>query len=315
MSRRVDRLITHIRNITENDTTNAATDITDNEIIEYINEGQSRLQGRIVAQHPRVFIEETTISSVADQEEYSLPTNAMLASKILSVEYTDDTGADPVYTKLKRGYDRDRASHLSGHPCKYIFRDKMTDAASSILLSPRPSTSSGTIRVQYVRRLDDLDKRRGIISAVTTTSTQLTALTLDTSGDPPIDSDDLDDHDYITIVNKLGVIQMRNIQFDSVDTSTGVVTLTANHTFESGEAAAIGDYIVAGKDTSSHSKLPRSLERYLIQFSAWKIFKRDSSTDSSEALQELLAIEQEVLESYQELNEDDIEIPVIEEWF
>ena len=312
--RRIDRLITHIRRVTENETANSVTDITDNEIIEYINEGQSRLQSRIVAQHPNVFIEETTISSVADQEEYTLPTYAMLGSKILRIEYTDDTGNNPTYRRLSRGSYSDRASDIAGLPCKYIFQDKLTTNTSSILLSPKPSNSNGTIRIQYVRKLDNLDKRRGIISAVTSDSTQLTALTLDTSGNPPIDSEDLEDHDFFCIVDKLGTVKMRNVQFDSIDTGTGVVTLSQSHTFESGETASVDDYVVGGKNSSTHSQLPPSLERYVIQFSAWKIFKRDSSTDSQEALQELLAMESEILESYQEINEDVIHVPIIEEW-
>ena len=311
MSTRVDRLITHIRNITENEVANSVTDISDDEIVRYINEAQERLQARIVAQHPRVFMEETTISSVADQEEYALPSNAMLASKILTVEYTDDTGSNKVYHRLKRGTDRDRADHISGLPSRYIFRDKMTDDTSSILLSPKPASSSGTIRVQYIRRVDDVDNRRAVISSATDSGSAITAITLDTSGTPSIDSEDLENHDFFCVVDKLGAMKMRNIQFDEINTGTGEVTLTnSSHTYESGESIAAGDYIVGGRDTSSHSRLPKSLERYLIQYTAWKIFKRDSSTDSSEALQELLAMEQDIVESYAEINEDNIEIPI-----
>lgn len=314
MSRRVDRLIDHIRSITENDTVNSTTDIEDGEILEFINEAQHRIQSKILAQHPRVFIKETTISGVQDQEEYDLPSDVYLASKVVAVEYTEDTGSDKTYSKLRPGYERDRRSDLSGFPCKYIRRDKLDSDVGSILLSPRPSSSSGTIRVTYVQRMDELDKRRGIISAVTDSGTQITALTLDVSGNPPIDSTDLDNHDFICVVSKTGAMKMRNIQFDSIDTSTGVVTLTSNHTYSSGESIAVGDYIVGGKDTSTHSRLPRNVERYLIQFAAWKIFKRDSSTDSAEQLQELLAIESEILESFGEIQEDLHEIAIIDDW-
>ena len=315
MSRRVDRLITHIRKASENETTNSTTDIDDNEIIQYLNEAQHRIQSKIIAQHPRVFIAETTISAVADQEEYDLPSDVFMASKIISVEYTDDTATDKAYSKLIPGYERDRQSHISGFPCKYIRRDKLDSDVGTILLSPRPSNASGTIRVTYLQRIDELDKRRGIVSAVTDSGTAVTALTLDVSGTPPIDSDDLEDHDYFCVVSKTGSIKMRNVQFDSVDTSTGVVTLTgSSHTYDTGETIAVGDYVVGGKDSTSHSRLPRNVERYLIEYAIWKIFKRDSSTDSTEQLQELLAIESDIVESFQEIQEDLVEIPVQEEW-
>lgn len=315
MSRRVDRLISHIRKASENETTNSTTDIDDNEIIQYLNEGQHRIQSKIIAQHPRVFIAETTINAVADQEEYNLPSDVFMASKIIAVEYTDDSSANKAYTKLLPGYERDRQSHISGFPTKYIRRDKLDSDVGTILLTPRPSNSSGTLRVTYIQRIDELDKRRGIISAVTDSGTAVTALTLDVSGTPPIDSEDLSEHDYFCVVSKTGDIKMRNVQFDSIDTSTGVVTLTdGSHTYESGETIAVGDYIVGGKDTTSHSRFPRNVERYLIEFAIWKIFKRDSSTDSTEQLQELLAIESDILESFQEIQEDIVQIPVLEEW-
>lgn len=314
MSRRVDRLITHIRSITENDTINSTTDITDNEILEFINEGQHRLQSRILAQHPRVFINETTLSSVADQEEYDLPSDVFLANKVISVEYSDDTGPDKSYTKLLPGHERNRQSDISGFPKYYIRRDKLNNDVGSILLAPKPSNSSGSIRITYVQRIDQLDKRRGIVSDITDSGTQITALTLDVSGDPPIDSTDLADHDYFCIVSKTGSIKMRNLQFDSINTSTGVVTLTSSHTYNTGETAAVGDYIVGGRDTTTHSRLPRNVERYLIEFAAWKIFKRDSSTDSIEQQNEVLALEQDIIECFQEVQEDIHIIPVLEDW-
>lgn len=314
MSRRIDRLISHIRKVSENDTENSTTDITDNEIIEFINEGQHRIQARIIAQFPRVFVKESEIDSVADQEEYSLPSDVFLASRVISVEYTTDTGSDPTFYKLKPGYERNRMSDLSGVPEYYIRRDKLDDNTASILLSPKPDNSSGTIRVTYIQAIDEMDKRRGIISAVTTSATQLTALTLDVSGDPPIDSDALEDFDHICIVDKLGNIKMRNVQFDSVNTSTGVVTLTSSHTFTSGETASVSNYVVGGKDRTTHSRFPRNIERYLIQFAVWKIFKRDSSTDATDQLSEVMAIESDIIESFQDIQEDIYEIAIIDEW-
>lgn len=315
MSRRVDRLITHIRSITENETANATTDIADNEIIEYLNEAQHRIQSRIVAQHPRVFVEETTITAVQDQEEYNLFESTFLDNKILSVEYTPDSGAsNPVYYTLKPTYQRHRHTHISGIPTHYIRRDKLTNATGSFLAVPAPSSATGQFRVTYVRRIDELDKRRGIVSAVTLGSNSITTLTLDTSGDPPIDSTDLADHDFICVVNDEGVLQMRNIKFDSVDTSTGAVTVNSSFTFDTGETIAVGDYIVGGKDTSSHSSLPRNIERYLVNFAAWKIFKRDSSTDSAEQFQELAEMEREIIESFQEIEEDISTISILEPW-
>lgn len=321
MARRVDRLITHIRSITENETANSTTDITDNEIIEYLNEAQHRIQAKIVAQHPRVFINETTVSAVQNQEEYNLESSAFLANKILTIEYTPNSSANrPVYYKLLPGYERDRISHVSGHPKYYIRRDKFNQDTGSFIASPAPQDANGAFRVTFIQRMDNLDKRRGIVSLATDSGTAITALTLDVSGTPPIDSTDLADHEYFCVVDKNGNMKMRNLEFDgdgsdSIDTSTGVVTLEgSSFTYASGESIAVGDYIVGGKDTNTHSVLPRNVERYLINFAAFKVLKTDSSIDVGEQLQELALLEQDIVNSYQEIEEDIHEIAIIDRW-
>jgi len=314
MGRRVDRIINHIRSITENEVANSTTDITDEEILEYLNEAQHRIQSKILSSHPNVFVAETTISSVADQEEYSLPSDLFLANKILSVEYAED---GETFRKLEPMILRDRQSNISGLPHGYIRRDKLDTEAGEILLVPKPANSSSTIRLNYIQRIDELDKRRGIVSAITLDSgtSTITTLTLDTSGDPPIDSTDLANHDFICVVDSVGAMKMRNIRFDSVDTGTGAVTVNSNFTYASGETIAVGDYIVGGKDTNSHIILPRNVERYLTSFGTWKILKRDSSVDSNEATQELVALENDIVDGYADLWSDDVaEVPVIEYW-
>jgi len=321
MSRRVDRLIDHIRSITENETANSTTDIADNEIIEYINEAQHRIQAKILSQHPRVFVTETTIAAVQDQEEYNLPSDVFLANKILSVEYTTNaSAADPIYYKLKPGVERNRISHVSGLPVHYIRRDKYTNATGSFLASPAPQDASGQFRITYVQRMDNLDKRRGVVSLVTDSGSAITSLTLDVSGTPPIDTTDLAEHEFFCVVGKNGTMKMRNLEFDgdggdSIDTSTGVVTLEgSSFTYNSGESIAVGDYIVGGKDTNTHSNLPRNIERYLINFAAFKVLKTDSSVDVNEQLQELSLLERDIISSYQEIEEDIHEIPILEDW-
>lgn len=315
MGRRADRLLTHIRAITENETDNSTTDISDEEILQYVSEAQDRIQSKILAQHPRVFVKEATIVGVANQEEYSLPADCYLASRVTAVEYTDNASAAyPVYYKLKPGTERNRQSHISGIPAYYIRRDKMNDAAASILAAPRPSSSSGQFRVTYTQKMDKMDIRRAIVSTVTLATSTITALTLDVSGNPPIDTELSDNHDYFCVVDAVGTIKMRNIRFDSINTTTGVVTINSGFTFESGETIAVGDYIVAGENSSTHSKLPESIERYLINAAALKIFKRDSSSDSTEQTSELMALEREIIESYQEIEDDLHTIEILDEW-
>ena len=73
-------------------------------------------------------------------------------------------------------------------------------------------------------------------------------------------------------------------------------------------------YIIGGKDVTTHGELPRSVERYLIAYCSWKILKRDSSVDSSEAQLELAAIAQEIINSYALISDDVQFIPKLNSW-
>lgn len=313
MGRKVDLLITHIRKVTENETLNSTTDIDDDQILEYLNQAQDDLQSEIISRHPQVFQKETTIAAVQGQEEYLLPADVFLGSNLVSVEYATQT-TNPKYYLLKPGYYRDRISHISGIPDTYIRADDWNDNTGKILLSPKPSNSTGQFRIVYHQRIDRLDKRRGVVSAVTLGASSISALTLDVSGNPPIDSTKLDEEPFFCVVDDEGNMKMRNVKFDSIDTSTGVVTVNSSFAFESGETIAVGDYIVAGKDTTSHVRLPRNTERYLIEFAAWKILKQDSSIDSAEQAQELGTLRESILRSFSTIQDDNYQIAVTDDW-
>lgn len=300
---RVDRLITHIRNITKNSSTNSAEDISDEEIIRFLNQAQNRIQSKIVEKDPMSFVKETTISSVNSQEEYNLPEDLMMDSRIVSVEYSTDGGNDTYY-KLRPGLLKHRQTDLKGMPKFYIRRNKLDTNTASMILSPTPSSSSELLRVVYTKRIQDLDIRRGVVSDVTDSGTQITSLTLDVSGTPPIDDADLDNHDFICVVDKLGNIKMKNIQIDSVNTSTGVVTLSQSHTYESGESITVGDFIVGGKDTTTHSRLPKFIEEYLIEYASLKIMHRDSNSDLAEQFPLLSAMERDIVDKFAEPIDD-----------
>ena len=73
--RRVDFLITAVRNLSENQTVSSTNDIADEEFLQYLNDGQDRLQALICAtkNSNRIFSTEQVISIVANQEGYTIP--------------------------------------------------------------------------------------------------------------------------------------------------------------------------------------------------------------------------------------------------
>lgn len=300
--KKVDKLIDQVRRQTENENEDS---IVDAEILQYLNDAHERLHSTITARHPRVFVKEKEYDLVAGASEYELPSDAFIGNKVLNVEYSHTGNVDDYYP-LEPITLKERTNY-EGYPVNYVRR------TGKIILDPIPSSSTGKIRVNYVQRAIHMDLRRGEVDIVTldTTNRQITSLVLSTSSNVIIDSAAVEDAEYICVVNRRGELKMLNIPVDNIDTSTGVVTVSSGFNYVQGETISSGDYIVVGEDSSTHSQLPRTCERYLLAYAAWKLLKRDSSADFAEQQQELLAMEDDIVNSFSDVDEDYARIPVL----
>lgn len=303
--RSLDRLIEQVRKQTENEEFDQFTGISDQEFVQYLNDAQYNLQAAIVQQHPRVFIKETILTAQSGVEKYDLPSDCLLGNKVYNVEFSA-TGAEQDYYTLNQDTLKYRSQGTDGYPLKYIR------LAGQILLSPVPQTG-GNIRINYVRRLRELDKRQALTLEDTTVSSNQFTIKLD-GEEFSTETDMLEKHDYICIVDKEGRSLVKNIEISSV--SYDEIVCSAGHVLQPDESSLIpaGSYIVGGKDTTTHSELDISVERYLIAYCAWKILKRDSSVDSAEAIAELEMMLKEIVKSYAFISDDVQYIPDLNRW-
>ena len=294
--RYVQYLINQARAQTENESFSDFEGIKDSEFLQYINDAQHHLQSLIVAQHPNIFLEEYVVSISSGQDTYTLPSDAFLSNKVNNVEYSS-TGSEDDYYILEETSLKRRNSGVDGAPSKYIRM------SGKIILNTTPST--GKLRITYVKRLNELDLRVAKIASYSAGTITLENTTLVT------DTTSLSEHDYICIVDSDGDIKHKNVTKTSqasngasigIDTSTITGTPSANQ------------YIVGGKDTSTHSDLPRNVERYLIAYCAWKILKRDSSVDSAEMVQELSQMANDIVKSYSMISDDVQFVPQLNNW-
>jgi hypothetical protein len=305
--RRVDRLIKQIRIQTENEDSGLNYGIKTEEFLQYINDAQHRLQSLITAMHEHAFVQEDIQSVSKGKQEYALPDLALMNNKVVSVEYSPTTFEDDYYHLTPRNLHI-RSTYLEAYPDGYIRR------SGKILLQPTPS-QSGNLRINYVKRVYDLDIRRGVISVATQSGNTITSLLADVSSSKtPLDFELLQDSDYICIVDKNGQMVARNIPIEGLNTATGEISIEAGFQLD-GEVISVGNYITAGKDVVTHSELPKMTERYLIAYAAWKILKRDSSVDSTEQQQELSSMEDDIVNAFARIDGDLHPIPLINrEW-
>ena len=299
------KLINQVRRQTENEEVSDFTGIQDSEFIQYLNDAQYHLQAAIVHNHPNVFVEEVLISAVADQEKYDLPSNCFLGNKVHNVEYSQ-TGREEDFYVLQQDTIKSRASGVTGYPARYMR------LSGQILLAPEPQ-SGGIIRVNYVKRLRELTTSKAKTDSITTvTSGANFDISLDNVSFNT-DFDAIGNTDFICIVDRKGNNIVKNIEV--VSSTTDKITCKA-HTVETGEVTSIpaGSFILDGEDVTSHSELDISVERFLIAYASWKILKRDSSVDSTEAIQELQLMQEEIIKSYALITDDVTFIPQLNSW-
>lgn len=299
--RYIKYLIDQVRKQTENDEHTDFTGIQDSEFIQYINDAQHELQATIVHQHPRVFMQETTLPTLAGQERYDLPSDCYLGNKVHNVEYSA-TGQESDFYTLDEDTLKRRDSGITGSPSNYIR------LAGQILLSPQPQ-SAGILRINYVKRIRELDLRRAEVNTTTTSSTSASWTLALNQSSLLTDIDSLQEHDYICIVDKEGKTILANIPIQQVagdQINVGAVS--------SATSIPAGSFIVGGKDSSTHGDFDRSVERYMISYCAWKILKRDSSVDSQEATLELERMKAEIIKSYAMISDDIQMIPQLNSW-
>lgn len=318
--RRAERIISQIRRLTDNEEFDNNPEnplgITTQEVAEYMNDAQDNLQARISEQHPKIFVSTATFDLVANQESYDLPDDIYLDGRIIHVETKfSDKAAD--YTTLKQNHIKTRLPDVTTEvPSAYIRIGK------KLLIQPTPSRSrTAGIRLTYQKKLPNIQFRIGQVSAVVTSGADTTRIDLNASptkaqdaGLPSLAEYYIEQYDEISVVDKNGVIKARGIPIDTYDKVNGYIHVEAEHALSSTESISVGDYIVGGSNSTTHAMLPDTCERYMTAYAAWKVLKADSMVDSRDQETELSAMLSEIIAAFREIDEDQIELRIDEDW-
>ena len=102
--------------------------------------------------------------------------------------------------------------------------------------------------------------------------------------------------DTRTFFDADGNVKMRNIPIDSIDSTTGVVTMDP-FTYADGEDVDAEDYVTVGRYTTTHSPLVDDFARYLSEYVSRRILFKDSSADAFDVGTEFIDMEQELIDS------------------
>lgn len=299
-------LILSVRRQTSTTGTSETSGISDNEFVDYFNDAQERLQSRLTSKYSNIFTKEYEFSPVANQEEYSFPSDAYAVNRIWLLEFSS-TGNPEDYYNLKRRSFSNRQAVYSNYPTFYILK------GNKILVNPIVNTSTGSFRLTYEAQARKLDIARGTILSTDNDGTDYTTITLDPEAN--IDDDFFASADYISFVGILGEpTEQMGPTVASYDSSSRIVTLNSGFSIADDTLTA-GMRIVGGMLSTTHTTLPDICQRYLKSYVAWKIQRRDSNiSDASPQERELQALEDDIEEMFAANDRDEIEIPYSEDF-
>lgn len=272
------------------------------QMLEFINEGQTHLQSAIINNHPTEFVTSKEISIVSNQEEYTIPDNLFINNRILSVQYST-TGEARDYYRLPQKPLRDRFTDIASHPSWYIRR------SGRILLNPIPTSSVAKIRVEYYREMDKLALRAGQVASITDNGT-ISALSIGTSDDLVNLIDNIGDK-YFCICDKDGNVKEYNVAYTSYNDSTGVFS-GISHVRTGTDTITTSDYITIGRYTTTHSDLPVNCERFLVAYGSLLALKQDSSQDWQDEAQVVQTMKADILDSFGDVDEDVKDYPILD---
>lgn len=282
--------------------------IPDSLFLEYLNDAQTRLQSIAIRNIPHLtlFDKQETISIVGGTGRYDIPERAIYGQMVRMVEYRDYAQEDRYYELSYESSLRLMAVHTSDRPSSYCVLDR------KIALSPIPAATIGNLRVTYPQAVRTLDLRRGKVESIVDDGTSYTSIVV--ADDDELSPVELSEADYICVVNRYGASLYPNLLVSSYDSSNRQIHIESASMADG--TIPVGSYVVCGKNSTTHSDLIREAEKYLMAYAAWKLFKKDSSTDAVEQNEELVAIEEECLATLSNLSLGTLAPPILDrEWF
>lgn len=299
MIRYVGDLIAASRRQTDNERFSATEGLSQEELLQYMNDAQDFLQAEISNRYVNLFDTDYEVSIVANQEAYALPANAYSSGKIAYVEYSE-TGQVRDYLKVELMSPQKRYSS----PCAGIYGYWIR--GNSLMLIPPQQAAVGKLRITYEKDLDNLDLRRGKVESMVYNGSVLERIVL--AEDDILDETALGNDHWFCFSDRDGLVKDYNVEgtYDSALNSIAV-SLTA-------PSLAIGDYVTVGKYSATHCPLPRNCERFFIEYCSQAMMDRDNVKLSPAANARIQTIVSSLLETFSSNNHDSRRFGDVDYW-
>ena len=271
--RRVELLIETARKLSQNTRYDQTSGIGQDIFVQFLNNAQDSLVMEIQNLKTKYFRKTEIVPAVPGQEAYAWPSDCYM-QHVDTIQWTDNANGT-YWHNLYKTQTKEKITLQPGYPFAYIpYEDGF---------HLNPPIQSGQLYVTYMRTPRKLAKRSGQISVATVSSGILTALEVNSSGDP-FDLADINSQNYLCVFDKFGNVKVSNIAYDSCN-NLGVFTLSP---FNLGtQTIAVGDYIGIGQNVTNIPELSNICEGYLLKHMVYEAKYGDSSSFTPQALKDL----------------------------
>jgi hypothetical protein len=272
------------------------TDYTDDNgvpqsvFVQALKEGVIHCQNALYLAAPQIFDVIGYLDAVIDQVEYDLPENAFLGSALAAVEFSA-SGENTDYYRLNL-IDYAYRVGGSGNPSGFTpYGD------NKMIVDPACASTGGQFRFPYGANLDEPALRIGKVASATKDVAMENYLTIVLENDSTLDGDTLSENEYVCLNDKDGVVKYYNAHYSAYDSTTKTLTLDTDTSVEDG-TIAVGDYVTAGKYSTTHIKLAPVAEPILLAFMRRRAYLEKSSDDRASEEDNIAAFTKEMVAVY-----------------
>jgi len=248
----VGSLIKRVRRDTQRQVYTKTTGVLDFQIVDLLNEAVRDLVGKISIQNTNFFQKEV-ILSLGSSGTYDIKGRLLYDSKIVAVQATFSDGS-----RITNIPYRDIREVGPSRGIAYAVQN------GEIVLELSSYSLPNSLTVIYEEKPAIYGQRAGIIVAGTGGGGQVLGVTI--SYLAPTTEEDFNDAGdlYFTVVDKDGTILMRDVPYTSC--TAGVFTMDP-YTYEIGETINVGNYVVIGKNATTHiQNISKEHQDYIIAY-------------------------------------------------
>lgn len=295
--KRVELLIDMARKLSQNTRYDSTSGVPQDVFVQFLNNAQDSLAMEVANLKTKYFKKQTVVSVVPYQEVYPYPEDCYM-QHLDTIQWTDSSSGTYWQTLFKTT-TKEKITIQPGYPFAYVpYEDGV---------HMNPPIQSGQLYFTYVKRPKTLAKRSGKVGAVTIAGGVLTALTIDPS-EASFDPTEINSQYYLCVVDKHGVPKVSGIQYNSINTTTGVVNLSGITNTVSNFTTS--DYVCVGQIVTNVPDWPDICEGYLLKHMVYEAKYGDSSSWTEQALTDMQMYFQKLSGSFATLSDDVQDIPI-----